>query len=58
MTTSPFYRNLGSLVAAWVEIDMASAGVAPTEEVTGPLSFEFEQPDDGMCGPCGSGGIS
>lgn len=58
MTISHFYRHLGSLVAAWVEIDMASAGIVPTEEVTGPLSFEFEQPDDGMCGPCGTGGSS
>jgi TorA maturation chaperone TorD len=48
--SSPWYRTLGTLLAAWVEADAMAAGVAPAEVVEDPLPQE--PPDDGMCGPC------
>lgn len=52
MTASPWYRNLGELLAAWVELAMSSEAVNPVEVVDDPLPFE--PPDDGACGPCGT----
>lgn len=51
MTASPWYRNLGELLAAWVELHVGSEGVTPVELVDDPRPFEA--PDDGECGPCG-----
>lgn len=51
MSTSPWYRNLGELLAAWVELHIDAEGVTPVEVVDDPLPFEA--PDDGMCSPCG-----
>lgn len=51
VTASPWYRNLGELLAAWVELHLGSEGVTPVEVVDDPLPFEA--PDDGACGPCG-----
>jgi TorA maturation chaperone TorD len=47
---SPWYQSLGSLVALWVEEEIAAAGVTPVEVVEEPLPQEL--PDDGACGPC------
>lgn len=52
MTASPWYRNLGELLAAWVELHLSSEGVTPVEVVDDPLPFEA--PDDDACGPCGT----
>lgn len=52
MSASPWYRNLGELLAAWVELHVGSEGVTPVEVVDDPLPFEA--PDDGVCGPCGT----
>jgi TorA maturation chaperone TorD len=47
---SPWYQSLGSLLALWVEEEIAGAGVTPVEVVGEPLPQE--PPDDGACGPC------
>jgi TorA maturation chaperone TorD len=47
---SPWYQSLGSLLALWVEEEIAGAGVTPVEVVEEPLPQE--PPDDGACGPC------
>jgi putative dimethyl sulfoxide reductase chaperone len=51
VSASRWYRALGRLLTDWVEMDMASESVRPTEVVEEPLPFE--PPDDGSCGPCG-----
>lgn len=50
VTASPWYRNLGTLMALWVEEDAAAAGVEPAEMVEEPLPQP--PPDDGACGSC------
>ncbi|MGA7272495.1 MAG: molecular chaperone TorD family protein [Acidimicrobiia bacterium] len=50
ITASPWYRSLGTLMALWVEEDVAAAGVEPAEMVEEPLPQP--PPDDGACGPC------
>jgi putative dimethyl sulfoxide reductase chaperone len=52
VSTSDWYRSLGALLTAWVELELDSEGVDPVEVVEQPLPFE--PPDDGMCGPCGA----
>ena len=47
---SPWFQSLGSLVALWVDEEIAAAGVIPVEVVEEPLPQE--PPDDGACGPC------
>ena len=51
VSSSAWYRGLGTLLTAWVEQDMSSEGVVPIELVEEPRPFE--PPDDGTCGPCG-----
>jgi TorA maturation chaperone TorD len=51
VSTSTWYRGVGALLTAWVEMEMSSAGVEPVEVVEEPRPIE--PPDDGMCGPCG-----
>ena len=50
VTASPWYRNLGVLIAMWIEHDCSAAGVTPVELVDEPLPQE--PPDDLTCGPC------
>lgn len=57
VSASPWYRGLGRLLTAWLEMEMESEAVTPVEVVEEPLPFE--PPDDGSCGPCGvpEGGV-
>lgn len=50
VSTSPWYRALGEMLAAWVEWELASLAIQPVEVVEHPLPQE--PPDDGSCGPC------
>jgi TorA maturation chaperone TorD len=51
VSASAWYRALGALLAAWMDLELDSEGVRPVEVVAQPLPIE--PPDDGMCGPCG-----
>lgn len=53
VTSSAWLRNIGQLVARWIEYDMAAFGVEPAEAVEEPLPQD--PPDDGSCGPCPTG---
>jgi len=50
ISTSPWFQNLGELVALWVEYDLTCLGVVPVEVADGPLPQD--ELDDGSCGPC------
>jgi DMSO reductase family type II enzyme chaperone len=45
----PFYRQLGALLAVWLDADMHHLGVEPTETADEPVPPP--PPDDGACGP-------
>lgn len=53
VTRSSWLREIGHLVALWIEHDMAAFGVEPAEIVEDPLPQD--PPDDGSCGPCPTG---
>lgn len=46
--TSALLRDAGSLLAAWLELDMEQFGVAPLEVLDEPVPRP--EPDDGACG--------
>ncbi len=50
ISASPWFRNLGQLVALWTEYDLTGLGAVPVEIVEGPLPQD--ELDDGSCGPC------
>lgn len=47
-TAEPPYRALGTLLAAWLEKEMASYGVEPARRLDEPQPFP--EPEDGECG--------
>lgn len=53
VSASAWLRNVGQLVSAWIEYDLAAFGVEPLEVVEEPLPQD--PPDDGSCGPCPTG---
>ena len=45
----PFYGAIGELLAEWLELDMATQRIEPTERLDQPMPQPA--PDDGSCGP-------